>query len=182
MPALLNSELESRLKSRLSTFKALDACHARVIEHLHKLDEMVSLLEADGGVQPGTRQLAAECMQFFCSAARAHHEEEERSVFPALLASSDTQLVQNVQRLQQDHGWLEEDWHELSLQVSAVAEGYSWYDLDALRPAVQVFTALYQDHIELEESLIYPAARQAIEGEFENIGRRLAANRREAMH
>jgi hemerythrin-like domain-containing protein len=63
-------------------------------------------------------------------------------------------------RLQQDHGWLEEDWLELSPQLQAVAEGYSWYDLDTLRAGVPIFTELYRDHIALEESMIYPEARR----------------------
>ena len=62
-------------------------------------------------------------------------------------------------RLQQDHGWLEEDWLTLEPQLSAIAAGYSWYDIDMLRLALPVFTELYQDHIDLEESLIYPEAR-----------------------
>ena len=46
------------------------------------------------------------------------------------------------------------------VQLQAVAEGYSWYDLDALRAGVPIFTELYRDHIALEESMIYPEARR----------------------
>ena len=67
--------------------------------------------------------------------------------------------MQHVKRLQQDHGWLEEDWLALQPPLSAIAEGYSWYDLDMLSHALPVFADLYQDHIELEESLIYPEAK-----------------------
>ena len=92
--------------------------------------------------------------------ARQHHADEERVVFPGLLKSPDATLVQHVLRLQQDHGWLEEDWLELEPQLQAVAEGYSWYDLDTLRAALPIFEDLYRDHIALEESLIYPEARR----------------------
>ena len=70
--------------------------------------------------------------------------------------------MQHILRLQQDHGWLEEDWLELSAQIDAVAQGYSWYDIDALRQGTAVFTELYKDHIDLEESLIYPEARRQL--------------------
>jgi hemerythrin-like domain-containing protein len=68
--------------------------------------------------------------------------------------------VQAVQRLQQDHGWLEEDWLELEPQIDAIALGYDWYDLPTLRAALPIFTALYQEHIALEESMIYPEAKR----------------------
>ena len=68
--------------------------------------------------------------------------------------------MQQVQRLQQDHGWLEEDWRELSPQIEASAQGYNWYDLAMLRLALPVFTALYKEHIALEEALVYPEARR----------------------
>ena len=64
----------------------------------------------------------------------------KQHVFPSLLTSGDAVLVQHVHRLQQDHGWLEEDWLELQPQLRAVVEGYNWYDLDFLRAAVPVFT------------------------------------------
>jgi hemerythrin-like domain-containing protein len=81
-------------------------------------------------------------------------------VFPSLLSSGDGALVQHVHRLQQDHGWLEEDWLELQPQLRAVVEGYNGYDLDFLRAAVPVFTELYRDHIALEENIVYPESRR----------------------
>ena len=103
---------------------------------------------------------AKEIHAFFAGGARQHHVDEEQFVFPSLLSSGNAELVQHIQRLQQDHGWLEEDWIELSPQLQAVSEGYSWYNLDELRHSVSVFAALYHDHIGLEESLVYPEARR----------------------
>ena len=68
--------------------------------------------------------------------------------------------MQHVRRLQQGHGWLEEDWLQLAPQIEAIANGYNWYDLTMLRNALPVFTALYHEHIGLEESLIYPEAKR----------------------
>ena len=69
-------------------------------------------------------------------------------------------LVQHVRRLQQDHGWIEEDWLELRPQLQAVVDGINGYDLAFLRAAVPVFTELYRDHIALEESVVYPESRR----------------------
>lgn len=140
---------------------ALDRCHQQVMQ---TLDLLAALLDRLGtvGVDAESRAMAAAVVRFFDRTARQHHADEERWVFPGLLASGDTTLVQHVRRLQQDHGWLEEDWLTLQPPLSAIAEGYSWYDLDMLRQALPTFVDLYVEHIRLEESLIYPAARERL--------------------
>lgn len=138
---------------------ALDQTHVRMLEVLAELDRLLSHLEADG-VTPIARDSARSICAFFNENARQHHADEERLIFPGLLRSGDEQLAQHIERLKQDHGWLEEDWIELAPQLQAVAEGYSWYDLDEFRHSVSVFAALYLDHIALEESMIYPRARE----------------------
>ena len=138
---------------------ALDSCHREVLVTLRDLTRLIEHLD-DNGPDEAAGRMARDIVRFFSQAARAHHADEERLIFPGLLQSADTELVQHVQRLQQDHGWLEEDWLTLSPQLDAVAQGYSWYDIDALRHGTEVFIALYKDHIDLEESLIYPEARR----------------------
>ena len=158
--------------------EALDSCHREVLGALRGLVTLLDHLDAQG-VDATARRLAANAVRFFSETARAHHADEERVVFPGLLRSDDAVLVQHVQRLQQDHGWLEEDWLSLSPQLDAVSQGYSWYDIDELRHAVDIFTALYQDHIDLEESLIYPEARRLLAARTDaGRGRERAAARR----
>jgi len=144
--------------SLADTFTALDQCHQQVLGTLKVMAELLDRLDRDG-VDAESRRMAGDVVRFFNQSARQHHADEERHVFPGLLASGDAQLTHHVRRLQQDHGWLEEDWLTLEPPLTAIAEGYSWYDLDMLRQALPVFTELYHDHIELEESLIYPEAR-----------------------
>ena len=179
MAMSLNAAARASLQARLAPIDALDNCHREVISHLQVLDRLVHHLDSKG-VDDEARRLARSVCRFFSETARHHHADEEATVFPALLNGTDVELIQHVRRLQQDHGWLEEDWNELSLQLSAVADGYSWYDIVALRGGVEVFTALYHDHIALEESLIYPEARRALHAEFEGLGRRLSEQRRAA--
>jgi hemerythrin-like domain-containing protein len=138
---------------------ALDSTHRKVIVVLGELASLIERLDRNG-VDDHARMLAQEICEFFSGSARQHHADEERIVFPGLLKSGDATLVQHVLRLQQDHGWLEEDWLELEPQLQAVAGGYSWYDLPMLQAALPIFEQLYRDHIALEESLIYPEARR----------------------
>jgi hemerythrin-like domain-containing protein len=143
----------------LLTFEMLDATHREVMLTLERMRQWVDQLDAQG-INEATRATAEEICRFFDGSARAHHAAEETHVFPNLLASGDATLVQHVHRLQQDHGWLEEDWLELQPQLRAVAEGYNGFDPDFLRAAVPVFTELYRDHISLEENVVYPESRR----------------------
>jgi iron-sulfur cluster repair protein YtfE (RIC family) len=159
-------------------FDVLDACHRQTLFTLGKLAALVSRLKSHGA-DAEARAMAGEIIRFFSTTARQHHEDEERHVFPALLVGGDADVVQAVQRLQQDHRWLHEDWMELSPLLDAVAAGQSWYDLDALHEGAEVFAALSHDHMALEESYIYPQARARLRpGERREMGREMAARRR----
>jgi hemerythrin-like domain-containing protein len=159
-------------------FEVLDACHREILSTLNQLDSLVLHL-GSGGADGQARAMAGEIVRFFANTARQHHEDEERHVFPALLASGDPAIVQAVQRLQQDHHWIDADWRELGPQLDAVANGQSWCELDVLREGVEIFTALLHDHIALEESVIYPQARARLgTGKLREMGREMAARRR----
>jgi hemerythrin-like domain-containing protein len=145
-------------KDSVTDFKALDACHQQIAAHLERLDALCVHL-ADQGVDEVSQAEARLIEAFFSSTSQAHHQEEELKVFPALLASSDEALVATVRMLQQDHGWIEEDWLAIAPQLRAIAAGYNWFDPDELRHAITVFLELCREHIQLEESIIYPEAK-----------------------
>jgi hemerythrin-like domain-containing protein len=143
----------------LPDFAALDSTHAAALKMLEAFEQLLAQLDEHGPGEAAVHSARA-ILDFFGGPGHDHHAQEERQVFPGLLAAGDAELARLVKRLQQDHGWIEEDWRELSPQIEAIAGGYNWYDLPMLRAALPIFTSLYQDHIALEESLIYPAAKQ----------------------
>ena len=160
----MNAARDARRPARppapaLPDFETLDRTHAAALEMLVAFERLLDHLEA-GNRDDSAASSARAILEFFGGPGRDHHAQEERQVFPGLLTSSDAELVHAVKRLQQDHGWIEEDWRELSPQIEAIAAGYNWYDLPMLRAALPVFTALYHEHISLEESLIYPVAKR----------------------
>lgn len=162
----------------LDGFEVLDGCHRDTVLALGRLAELAQRLD---GNEPDeqARRLAREVVEFFSTTSYEHHQDEERHIFPKLAASGDAEMVQAVERLRQDHGWLQQDWLELEPQLDAIASGQSWVDLDMLREGVEIFTALSQDHVTLEESLIYPQARTRIRAdERQAMGREMAARRR----
>ena len=122
---------------RRDGFVALDACHKEMLKACAKLEDLVATIDRSG-VTPLEQAAAAAIAEFYTATARPHHEDEERHVFPPLLASPDAALVHVVQRLQQDHGWLEEDWMELEPHVQSIATGYGYCDMDVLRQGVEI--------------------------------------------
>lgn len=176
-PATAN-DTTARAPVMLDGFEVLDACHRETVLRLGELAQLVASL--DGGTPgPAAREAAAAIVAFFSTTAREHHLDEEQHVFPALLAGGNDEIVQAVQRLRQDHGWLEADWNEIEPQLDALASGQAWVDLDVLREGTEIFVALSRDHVALEESFIYPQARATIGGrERSAMGREMAARRR----
>jgi hemerythrin-like domain-containing protein len=159
-------------------FSVLDQCHRHTLRMLDKLSKLVASLELEGAT-PEVRATAAKIAEFFSTTAREHHKDEERHVFPALLEGGKPEVVEAVLRLQRDHDWLEEDWFDVAPHVLAVVRGQRPHDINALREGVSALAALYQDHIELEESFIYPQARRCIaETRRRAMGREMAARRR----
>jgi len=135
-----------------ANFEVLDQTHRQVLATLNTLASLLNHVD-DNGPDETARRMAGEVRAFFEGNARQHHAEEETRVFPLLLASGEPDLVHDVKRLQQDHGWLEEDWRMLAPQLEAIEQGYNWYDLPMLRVALPVFEALYREHITLEEAV-----------------------------
>lgn len=158
-------------------FAFLDGCHQEVQRQLTELRTLVLAIESDGLSAP-LRARARNIIRWFNTEARQHHLDEERHIFPALLASDDPDITLAAGRLIQDHGWLETDWMEIEPALSSAADGYTWFDPVVLRHAVEVFEQLYIDHIVLEETLAYPAARSRIPaGDVAAMGTEMARRR-----
>ncbi len=149
----------------LPSFESLDETHRQILQVLDDLERLVHTL-ARRGPDDAAAALAARACNFFNGPARGHHEAEETHVFPSLIPGAPAGLLAQVRRLQQDHNWLEEDWLELEPHLQAVAQGYCSNHAAFLSAALPEFTALYHEHIAVEELMIYPEARhrRALQG------------------
>ena len=166
----------------VSGFAALDAGHRSILARVSELLELVVAIET-GDITPAMRASAAAIAQCLGTEARRHHEDEERHVFPPLLAGGEAALVQTVLVLQHDHGWLELDWLELEPHVQAIATGYGTCDVDTLREGASILAALYEEHIALEEWVVYPEARRRMgPAALSSMAREMIGRRRSARH
>lgn len=79
---------------------------------------------------------------------------EEGTVLQALLDSGDAEQVTAARTLQQDHGWIEQNWIEIGPQLRAIAQGNHWIDSSEFMHGAEVFLELCYAHTALEETLI----------------------------
>ncbi len=143
-------------------FDMLSACHERVERMLALLQRLTVHLEATGW-DASAAQAAADVARYFDQAAPLHHEDEERHVFPLLLASpDDSGLHAVVCRLQQDHRDMQTLW-ALARPVLQRIHQPGDTPWQALTPNEQLaltrFSGLYAAHLEAEDHRVYPAAR-----------------------
>ncbi|RUP29233.1 MAG: hemerythrin domain-containing protein [Curvibacter sp.] len=133
-------------------YEMLEACHDKVQRMLDLLARLQGHLR-EHGADGQAAQAAADVMRYFDLAAPLHHEDEERHVFPLLLASGDPDWMALARRLQQDHRAMEPAWAALRQQLVQVAAGQT------LSLSTEGFVRLYRAHLQAEDQVAYPAAR-----------------------
>lgn len=143
-------------------FEMLHACHERVQRTLN-LQERLCRYLVESGCDASAQAAARDVLRYFDIAAPLHHEDEEKHVFPRLEGSSDTALRNAIARLQGEHVAMAARWHEARAALEALAEGRIAAFAPAQQAALAAFAAGYAEHILLEETLVYPAARAAMD-------------------
>lgn len=135
-------------------------CHVGIVKRLKALDELPALLE------PATRarQIAEQSLEFFREAIFEHHLEEERELFPAVIASArpgeELERVKAMaKRLTDEHRAVEKLWKSLEKGLKQVAKGHSTeLDVDDLHHLVTE----YQAHAAFEEQEFLPLSEQIL--------------------
>ena len=153
--------MKVRVKPTDADLAQLDAYHAQVRGHLDRLATLASAVES-GELGTETRAEACAIEAFFSGSMQAHHRLEEASVFQTLLDIGDAQVVTAVHTLQQDHGWIEQNWIEVGPQLRAIAQGNHWVDPAEFMHGAEVFLELCYAHTALEETLV-PVQSRATE-------------------
>ena len=126
------------------------------------------------------RSAAPDVLRYFDLAAPKHHEDEELHVFPALLAQGDARQCEAVARLQEEHQRFGRDWARLRTVLQAWQGGAAAPVADEeVRRLAADFAAMNRGHVELEETLTYPAARSLLDAQaLARMGAEMQARRR----
>jgi hemerythrin-like domain-containing protein len=158
-------------------FAMLQACHERVQRTLDLLARLRDHVQSHGADQ-NARDAARDVLRYFDLAAPLHHQDEELHVFPLLLEQGSATIQALVERLQQDHRHMTDDWAAARLPLQSLARG----DAAAFTPtdgeAMDRFARRYADHIAAEEGRAYPAAEALLAPmALAGMGREMALRR-----
>jgi hemerythrin-like domain-containing protein len=152
-------------------FEMLLACHERVERMLGLLERLAAHLAAHG-VDANARQAAQDVLRYFDLAGPAHHEDEERHLFPRL-AERGGAAAALAQRLHADHLAMSQQWAVVRGTLQAVVQG-----TPPDTSAWPAFAALYRSHIAAEEGEAYPAAQALVDdAALRAMGAEMAARR-----
>jgi hemerythrin-like domain-containing protein len=156
----------------------LQACHERVARSLALLQRLVAHLQARSG-QPADamdRSAAEDVRRYFEIAAPLHHQDEELHLFPLTRASGDPDLQGLCQTLAAQHVQMSAQWQDLSVQLQTLDTSSA--ALARLQHAVQAFSALYAQHLTLEDGQFYPALAPRLDADLQrHMGLEMGARR-----
>ena len=132
-------------------------CHEGILNRLDMLAELPALLAPAARA----REVAGQAVEFFRVAIFEHHLDEERELFPAVLASAakgdEADLVRLMtQRLTREHRDLEASWKRLESGLKKVAKGQV-SDVDAAE--IEQLVKRYRGHAAFEEQEFLPLSQ-----------------------
>jgi hypothetical protein len=136
-------------------------CHAGIVSELDQLDRLPALLAPVAQA----RQIATHALGFFRTAAFEHHAEEERELFPAVLASASKgeehdKVVALVDQLTHEHRQIEATWKLLEPALKAIAKGQdSRLPVDEVATMVASLVTDYRGHAHFEEVYFLPLSQ-----------------------
>ena len=151
----------------------LVACHGRMRKQLATLARLEHHLP-EHGCDTDARTAARAILRYFDSAAVHHHEDEEDSVMPRILARvPESRAV--AARLAREHEELERQWRRLRPLLSGIAAGQR----AVLSPRMVLdVTGAYDAHLASEEAELIPLAADVLTpDELRAIGREMATRR-----
>ncbi len=151
----------------------LRACHGRIEKQLATLARLRKHLPQHGA-DADAAAAATAIMRYFDTAAVHHHEDEERSLFPRLLATR-PDLTGVAERLESEHVTMAQRYAALRERLAAIAARTSAELPDAV---ADDFAAAYTAHIAFEEREMFAPADGALDAAtLATIGDEMAARR-----
>jgi len=143
----------------------LGDCHARI---RHQCATASRLVTAEAPTDDQVREAAAEVHRYFTLALPLHEADEETDLDPMLRAHAPRkEIIDALDRIVADHRALEAmladllaGWHELSTAPAARRRVTT-----TIAQATSALSTRFDEHLALEETLVFPAIRALPEAE-----------------
>lgn len=129
-------------------------CHVGIVAQLDALDSLPGLLLP----AQRARQTASATLSFFDDVILDHLAQEERELFPAVLASAAagrerSQVTEIIRRLTTEHRGIESRWSALKAPLRKIAKGQ---DAAIDESALHELVSVYRAHAAFEEQAFLP--------------------------
>lgn len=179
MPITIGKKAESDYSNPLGL---LSDCHRRIEQFLGVLIEVAS--QARGAeLNEDQRNGLEAALKYFREATPKHTSDEEASLFPRMIESSDERALSAISRLDELHAD-----HEKADAAHAEVEalGNQWLSIgtlssesiDRLRGLLDQLQSTYEKHIAVEDNEVFPLAGQILSSaDIAAVGQEMAARR-----
>lgn len=159
----------------------LKHCHDRIRKQLATLSRLVEHLPEHGADQDA-KQAAQAILNYFVKAAPLHHEDEEINLLPELTQTAKHEdaalLSELIPKILNQHEEMAEQWQRLESQLRQVVAVDLAQPVHIAAADVQRFNALYDEHMQIEETLIAPMAKRLFsEAQMSALGAAMQARR-----
>jgi hemerythrin-like domain-containing protein len=157
--------------------EALLACHERI----RGFCALATRLATDAQASTEEIARAAEMVRrYFSVALPLHAQDEDLSLRPALLApAAAPELADTLERLAREHTSMDElladlvpRWERIAVEPPTRAELAAQLVVDTER-----LRAMFEPHLELEETVVFPAVARLDPAELDTIQRAMRARR-----
>lgn len=150
----------STTDDRAAPLRSFAECHAGIVTQLREFASLPPLADA----ARRARSVAAAGVALFRDVILEHHAEEERELFPAVIASARagderSEVQRIVARLTLEHRGIEALWKRLRPTVGAIAGGA---DAALDGAALTALVDRYLEHALYEEDVFLPLAHQIL--------------------
>jgi len=143
----------------------LSDCHRRIEMFLRSLQRVGEII--DSPLTSETRSALESALRYFHEAAPKHTEDEEESLFPRLRQIHNPEIesaLATLNALEDDHrraDALHAEVHVLGLKC--LKKGHlPLHEAGRFRQAVSDLASIYGEHIRIEDTLVFPAAKGAL--------------------
>lgn len=179
MPITIGKKIESDYSNPLGL---LSDCHRRIETFLDVLMRVTN--QARGaGLNEDQRHALEVALRYFREAAPTHTRDEEESLFPRMLASTDARArsaIALLDGLHADHELADAGHAEVeALGSQWLSEGaLSIRSTDRLTELLDQLHSTYQKHIAVEDGEVFPLAGQILsDAELAAVGIEMATRR-----
>ncbi len=173
-----HSSIISKSASYEQPLELLLSCHAKVRHFSSALSKLTHAIQHNGWNDDYVISVN-QVRHYFNVASSAHHQDEEKHLFPAIIAfeasasDSNDEMISLIERLTKEHNESDALWYQLDNMLAESSE-----DFLTLHTLSHQFEFDMHRHAQIEDDIIFPYAKKHISTlDFKKMGLAIARRR-----